>query len=169
MGAKVTVVASKAAKQLASYLQGDGGLPSAVAALAANSEFELPAIEPEQIQLRHAGIEVLEKALAFKYPQVLVYQEKIRNELKEKFRRFSGTVEVVVEIRLSEERLEDLEGKLNAYVDAVAEILWARRGEWSPGVCYGGAYEVAIEAVKKGGANFVQRARVVAPVHVSVS
>lgn len=165
----MTVIASKAAKQLAGYLQEDAGLPRAVAAMAAAAEFELPAIEAEQIQLRHAGMEVIEKALAFKYPQVLVYQERIRNELKEKFRRFSGTVDLVVEIRLSEERIEELEGKLGAYVDAVAEILWGKRGEWSQGVYYGGAYEVAMEAVKKGGAHFVQRARVTVPVHVSVS
>jgi hypothetical protein len=169
LGAKVTVIASKAAKQLAGYLQGDGGLPAAVAAMAANVEFELPVIEPEQIQVRHAGMEVLEKALAFKYPQVLVYQEKIRNELKEKFRRFSGTVDLVIEVRLSEERLEDLEGKLSAYVDALAEVLSAKRGEWSQGVCYFGAYEVAIDAVKRGGAHFVQRAKVTVPLHVSVS
>ena len=42
-------------------------------------------------------------------------------------------------------------------------------GEWGAGMFYGGGYEVAFGAVKRGGRNFVQAAKVTFEVEVSRS
>jgi hypothetical protein len=58
---------------------------------------------------------------------------------------------------------------MGAYVDAVTDVLERTRGDWGNCVYFSGTYEVAFEAVKRGGTGFAQRAKVTLPVHVSVS
>jgi hypothetical protein len=56
---------------------------------------------------------------------------------------------------------------LQLYVDAVTRVLDRSRGDWSEGMYYTGGYEVTFGAVKRGGKNFVQTAKVAFEVGVS--
>ena len=165
----MTQAGTVAAGKLLGRLQAPAGLQQKLGALAEAANFELPIVELDQIQTRNIAVDVLEKSTAFKYPVVLVYAERITNEQKEKFRRFSGKVDLVVEIRITQDRVDELESKLGAYVDAVTGVLESTRGDWGNCVYYPGTYEVVFEAVKRGGTGFAQRARVNLPVHVSVA
>ena len=120
-----TVVAGK----LLARLQADDGLPQKLSEIANLATFELPLIELDHIQTRNIAADVLEKSMALKYPVVLIYPERIKNEQKEKFRRFSGKVDLVVEIRLTQDRVDELEAKMGAYVDAVTDVLERTRGD----------------------------------------
>ena len=82
------------------------------------------------------------------------------NELREKFRTFSGTVGLAIDVRVSHDRSEAIGELLNTYVDAVTDVLDRARGEWRPGVFYPGGYEVTFAAAKRGGKNFLQTAKV---------
>ena len=164
----MTQAGTVAAAGLLEKLTGAAGLRDKLAGLAEQVAFELPVVELEQIQVRTIAAEVHERSTAFKYPLVLVYPERIKNDQKEKFKRFSGTVSMVVEIRLTQDRVDDLEAKLGAYVDSVTDVIEAAKGNWDSCLYFSGAYEVVFEPVKRGGTGFAQRARVLMPVHVSV-
>ena len=102
-----------------------------------------------------------------KYPAVNVYCEQIVNQLTEKFRTFSGTVHMAVEIRHSQDRLEGLQDSMDVYADAVAAVLEASRGDWGEGAFYSGGYRVAFGAVKQGGKNYIQAAKITFEIGVS--
>jgi hypothetical protein len=67
---------------------------------------------------------------------------------------------MVVEARVSQDRLDQLETNLQAYIDAITQVLDNSRGDWGDGVFYDGGYEVAFGGVKHGGRNFLQVAKV---------
>jgi hypothetical protein len=96
-----------------------------------------------------------------------VYCEQIVNQMTEKFRTFSGTVQMTVEIRHSQDRLEGLQAGLDLYVDAMTAVLDTSRGDWGDGAFYGGGYKVAFSAVKQGGKNFIQVAKIIFEIGVS--
>jgi len=98
---------------------------------------------------------------------VQVYVDRVRNLLTEKFRKFSGKVRTVAEVRVSQDRIEGIEEQLRLYVDAVTQVLEANRGSWGEGAFYTGGYEVTFEPVKHGGKNFLQAAKVVFEVDLS--
>lgn len=145
----------------------DVGINNAVAQLAEESGVELSAIPAAHVVNQNVSIELSERSQMVKYPVVHVYVDRIRNELKEKFRSFSGKVRTVAEVRVSLDRLEGIEEKLRLYVDAVTRVLDANRGCWGEGAFFGGQYEVVIEPVKHGGKNFLQVAKVVFEVDLS--
>ena len=138
----------------------DTGLGPAIAQLANDTGVPLAPIPPGHVFDQHIAFELEEKALAVKYPVVQVYSDRIRNLLTEKFRRFSGKVRTVAEVRVSQDRIEGIEQQLRLYVDAVTQVLDASRGSWGEGAFFTGSYEVAFEAVRHGGRNFLQMARV---------
>jgi hypothetical protein len=117
--------------------------------------------------VQNVAAEMAERALGVKYPVVNVYCEKIRNGLREKFRSFSGTVQMAMELRQSQDRLEGLQDRLELYVDAAMQKLNRSRGDWGDGMFFGGAYEVAFGPVKQGGRNFIQVAKVTFEIGVS--
>jgi hypothetical protein len=98
---------------------------------------------------------------------VYVYCEKLDNTLREKFRTFSGTVGMAVEIRVSHDRLERLARDVQLYAAAAAEVLDSGRGDWGSGMFYAGGYEVAFGPVKRGGKNFLEAAKISFDVDVS--
>ena len=67
---------------------------------------------------------------------------------------------MVIEVRISQDRLEDMQAHLQSYVDAVNQVLDDNRGDWGDGVFYAGAYEITFGGVKHGGRNFLQVAKV---------
>ena len=124
---------------------------------------------PEPIvQSAHIAGEQWEKAGPLKYPQLVIYCERIRNLQTEKFRRFSGQVDLAVEVRNSGDHVVGLEQGTLLYVEAVSDVIEDCRGEWRPCVYASGQYEVKFEPVKPGGKRFLQVARITVPVQVNL-
>jgi hypothetical protein len=96
-----------------------------------------------------------------------VYCERIVNQLKEKLRDFSGVAAMVIEVRVTQDDLGDIEGRLQLYVDAVTQVLDQNRGDWGEGMYYAGCYEAALGPVKHGGRNFIQIGKITFEVGVS--
>ena len=143
------------------------GLAAAVAEIAVNAGVELTAISTESVIRQNAPVALMEKSAAVKYPVALVYADRVQNLLTEKFRRFSGTVRTVAEVRASQDRIEGLEEKVRLYVDAVTQVLDANRGAWGQGMFFTGGYEVKFEPVQHGGKNVLQVAKVIFEVDLS--
>ena len=116
---------------------------------------------------QNAATDLMERAGKVQYPALHIYCDKIVNDLKEKFRRFSGRVQMVIEVRQSQDRLEGLEDATSSFIDATTLALSHSRGDWGDGMFYTGAYEVSIGAVKQGGRNFIQVAKVTFEIGVS--
>ena len=146
---------------------GSGGVPDTVDALSAQQQVTLPAISTQQIVSQNIAPELSERSTASKYPLVYVYCGKIVNQLREKFRIFSGNAQMVAEVRVSQDRIEEMESHLQFYADAIMQVLDNNRGDWGDGVFYGGGYEVAFTAVKHGGRNFIQTAKVAFVLEIS--
>ncbi|HLH40486.1 MAG TPA: hypothetical protein VKX39_15150 [Bryobacteraceae bacterium] len=160
--------ASIAAKQFATFLSdSENGIAPAVSKLAADSGIALAAIPPGQIISQNVPAAIAERAAAVKYPVVHVYSNRVRNSLTEKFRKFSGKIQTVAEVRVSQDRMEGLEDQTRLYVDAVTQVLDSNRGSWGQGMFYAGGYEVAFEPVQQGGKNLMQVARVTFEVDLS--
>lgn len=116
---------------------------------------------------RNVAGELLEKANQASYPSVLVYCEKLNNTLREKFRVFSGTARMTVEVRHSEDRVEALDRATSLYTDVICAMLSNMRGPWTENLMYAGGYEVTYSAVKVGGKHFVQSSKITFEVDVS--
>jgi hypothetical protein len=119
------------------------------------------------IMIQNAAADLAERTLQGKYPAVLVYCDKIANTLKEKFRVFSGTARICIEVRCTRDRLEGLDEHLQLYSAAVCRVLGNERGQWTQGLYYAGGYEVTYGPVRSGGNYFLQSAKVVLDVEVS--
>ncbi len=160
-------IGTLAMQKVLAVLRGQQGVPAAAAAVAAQQGLTMPGVPAEQIVGQNVAPEVMERSAGSKYPLLCAYCAKFTNVLREKFRIFSGDAELVVEIRVSQDRLEDLEQRLQAYVDAVTGVLDASRGDWGDGMFFAGGYEVSFGAVKHGGSNFLQVAKVMFRLDVS--
>lgn len=158
-------IANTALTLAASRFRSETGLPYTVAAVAEREGLSLAAIA--EVHVQNVSFELLEKTAGAQYPRVHLYTEKITNSLREKFRTFSGTVRMVAEVRVSRDRVEDIERSLLYYVDAVTDVLDSHRGCWSPGVLYTGGYEVTLQPLKHGGKNFLQSAKITFELEVS--
>jgi len=145
------------------------GLQASIGSIVIRESIELPQIGQSQIIGQKVAFEIAEKSPGVKYPVAYVYCEKLTNSLTEKFRRFSGKALMVVEIRISQDRMEELERKLQFYVEAVMNVLEQNRGDLGSGLFFGGEYQVEFGPVKHGGKNFIQIARVLFELDVSVS
>lgn len=149
----------------ANRFRSETGLPYTVAAIAERESLPLAAVA--EVHLQNVASDLLEKTAGAQYPRVHLYTEKITNSLREKFRTFSGTIRMAAEVRLSQDRLEDVERNLLFYVDAVTDVLDSHRGCWAPGVLYTGGYEVTLQPLKHGGRNFLQTAKITFELEVS--
>ena len=144
------------------------GIGPLVAQLAEESGVELADILPAQIFAQNAAVGISERSHIVQYPAVHVYVDRIKNSLTEKFRRFSGKVRTVAEVRVTDDRLEGVENSLRLYVDAVTNVLDANRGGWGEGAFYAGGYEVAFEPIRLGGKHFLQIAKVTFEIDMSI-
>lgn len=143
-------------------------LAPAILRLAAEAGVEPPRLEVEQIQAVNAGVELLEKQGPVRYPYIQVCCERVVNSMREKFRRFSGTARIGVEIRCSGERAGAVEEEALLLADALTEVLENNRGDWGDGFSYAGGYELTHHAARAGGRNVVQVAKVVFELDVRV-
>jgi hypothetical protein len=150
-------------------LQGPRGLNSGLAALVDDGTTFTGPPEIAQVRAQNIGAELSERTGPVQYPSASVYCEKIANTLKEKFRTFSGSVQMAVELRHSQDKLEGLQDALEVYTDALTQVLHVGRGDCGDGMFYGGEYEVTYGPIKKGGKNYLQVAKVTFEIGVSRS
>ena len=144
------------------------GVNAGLAALAAGEG--LPAaLDAAQVYSQNVAPDVAERSGMAQYPVANVYCEKIVNNHTEKFRTFSGSVQMAIELRHSQDRLEGLQESLELYVDSVMQVLNAGRGDWGDGMFYTGEYQASFGAVKHGGKNFIQAAKITFEIGVSKS
>lgn len=158
---------SSSTRQLTRILQGQTGVGFSIGQISERESMLLPLIENHQIVSRNVAPDLAEKTGSVKYPILHVYCDRVVNSLKEKFRTFSGTARMNVEVRVSHDRIEELENRLQLYVEAVTEVLDRNRGEWSKGMFYTGGYEVQFGAMKQGGKHFIQIAKVQFELNIS--
>jgi hypothetical protein len=143
------------------------GLGPTVAMLAADAGIPLAPIPASNVIQQNTPVALAERSVAVKYPVVLVYSDRTRNLLTEKFRTFSGKVRMVAEVRVSQDRIDGIEDQLRLYVDSITQVLDTNRGNWGQGVFFTGGYEVNYEAVQHGGRNLLQIAKVTFEVDLS--
>ncbi len=143
------------------------GLAAAVSALATSGNLEPPSFSADQVQMVNISPELAEQSAAVRFPLIHVYCDRVNNQLREKFRRFSGKVRMIAETRVSQSRVEDIERRSSFFTDAVTEVLDSNRGDWGNGMFYTGGYEIAYGAVKHGGKNYLQITKVTFEVDVS--
>lgn len=164
----MAVVGSVATSKVVEILTAPSGLPSAVSAIAERENLEPTRVEAEQVVAQNVGFELAERSAGVKYPVFYVYCEGLANLLKEKFRTFSGKAYMAVDVRISRDRLEGMAEELQLYASAITEVLDARRGEWAPGMYYTGGYKVEFGALKRGGKNLLQAAKIAFELEVSL-
>jgi hypothetical protein len=157
-------IGSQARSKLIDRLTAPAGLSASMAELVESGGSGTP-----QVIAQNVAADLVDKTTAVQYPAVSVYCEKISNDLTEKFRSFSGTVQLAIEVRHSQDRLDGIEDSLEQYIDAVTDTLTTGRGDWGDGMFFAGAYQVSFGAVKKGGKNFTQAAKITFEVGVSRS
>ena len=162
--ARLASVVSKRVREIVA-----GGLSGQIARLSLEAEVPEQRFGIGQVLVRNVSADVAEKSAGVLYPSFYIYCEKMTNALREKFRTFSGTARMVVEARASQDRIEGLEDRVHVYVDAITNLLDASRGDLGQGMFYTGGYEVTFGAVKHGGKNFLQTAKVVFEVEISTN
>jgi hypothetical protein len=161
-------VSTRATTRLMQFLTTPAGLSENLAAVAELQGINLPEIGAKQIFTQNVAQELVERAVEVKYPTLLLYCEKINNDLREKFRTFSGKAHMAIEVRVSQDRIEGLEKLLEIYVDTVTRILDQNRGDWGSGMFYTGGYEAVFAEMKHGGRNFIQTGKIRFEVAISI-
>ena len=111
--------------------------------------------------------DLAEKVIGFRYPAVSIYCDKVTNNQHEKFRTFSGNSRVVIEVRVTHDQLSELGTDLHLYVEAITRVLDGSRGDWGTGLFYAGGYEIAYGAIKAGGRNYIQTAKVTLTIDIN--
>jgi len=162
-------IGSLATSKVIQQITGPKGVNAGLGALTQPSDGPAGLLDAAQVRSLNVAADVADRSTLITYPALNVYCEKISNSLIEKFRTFSGTVQMAVEIRHSQDRLDGLQDALSLYADAVTQTLNTARGDWGDGMFYGGAYDVSFGPVKKGGKNFIQVAKVTFEIGVSRS
>ena len=160
-------VASMTTNKLMAILTGNEGVPAAVEAVSQAQNLSLAAVSAEQIIAQNVSPDLAERSSVSNYPLVYVYCSKVVNQLREKFRRFSGNAEMAIEFRISQDGLDGMQTNLQSYVDAVTQVLDDNRGDWGDGVFYAGGYELTFGGVKHGGRNFLQLGKISLVVEIS--
>jgi hypothetical protein len=163
----MATLGNAATSQTLSIMKAAGGLAATVEAIAASENVELAPLEPEHVKAQQVAADVAEKTAGVKYPAVYIYCAGLNNLQKEKFRTFSGKVQMAAEVRVTHDRLERVYDHLQYYVAAVVAVLDANRGDWGSGMFYTGGYKVEFGPVKHGGKNFLQVGKVLFDVDAS--
>jgi hypothetical protein len=164
----VAQVAHASTGRLAALLGGPTGLSYSLAAVSRRENIAIGEITPNHVRPQNVAPDLAEKTAGVQYPAFYVYCEKLTNELREKFRTFSGKAKLAVDVRVTHDRLEDLARLLELHVEAVTDVLDAHRGDWGGGMFHAGGYEVIFGGTKHGGKNFIQAAKVTFDVDVSI-
>lgn len=164
-----TTIGKAVTAKTVQLLTGPRGVNLNLEAQALSGEKAVAPLGMAQIRTENVALELAERATAVRYPAVNIYCEKIVNQLVEKFRTFSGISQVAIEVRHSQDRLDGLQDTVERYTSAVMQTLDASRGDWGGGMYYAGGYQVTFGAVKSGGINFAQTAKVTFEIGVSIN
>jgi hypothetical protein len=159
-------IGSAITSKVVNRITGPAGLNAGLAAITQSGP-EAMAVDAAQVRAQNVAAEMAERSGTVKYPNVCVYCEGLANDLREKFRSFSGKAQMAIEVRHSQDRLEGLEQKLELFVDGAMRMLNGSRGDWGDGMFYGGKYQVSFSPVKQGGKNFMQTAKITFEIGVS--
>lgn len=162
-------ISASATSKLVQLLTAPAGLNAAISAMAQETAISLQPVAARQFFTNNVSSDIAEKSEEVKYTAVYIYCEKIANTLTEKFRSFSGHLQMVVEVRVSQDRLDGVEQSAQLYTESVTQTLNQLRGDWGQGLFYAGTYDVAFGAVKHGGKNFIKTVKVTFPVEATVS
>lgn len=162
-----TTIGSLITGHVIQLLTGTSGVNSYLGPFVLDNGQPLNPLNSAQVRAQNVASDIADKSLTMTYPAANVYCEKIVNSLAEKFRSFSGNVQTTVELRYSQDRLDGLEATLENYADAIMQVLNANRGDWGSGMFYAGEYQVVFAAVKHGGKNFQQVAKITFEIGVS--
>ena len=160
-------IGSAVTAKIVQRMTNGSGVNSALAALTQNDQALAGVMDLSQVRAQNVAPDLAERTIGVKYPAANIYCEKIVNQLREKFRAFSGQLQMAIELRQSQDRLDGLQDRLELYVDATMQLLDQSRGDWGDGAFYGGGYEVAFGQVKQGGKNFMQVAKITFEIGVS--
>jgi hypothetical protein len=151
---------STATTTVIEMLLGPTGINSGLASLTGPDSQMIVPVDNGHLYGQNVSADLAERSTNTKYPLVYVYCEKIANTLTEKFRSFSGSLQMAIDVRHSQDRLDGLQNALELYADCVTQVLDNGRGDWGNGLYYSGGYDVTLGAVKHGGKNFVQAAKI---------
>ena len=165
----MTLTTLEAVDQFRGLLEAETGVAASLEAL--KDIYGQTEAAPAGAQVLFARVppELQERSTGLRYPQLHVYCDKVESQRTERFRRFSGVMRMVVEVRVSQDRLEGMAEKLQWWVDAVRDVV-ERKAGCVGGVMYlDGDYQVSIEAVRKGGLNYLQVGKITCPVTVNRS
>jgi len=160
---------SAATAKTIAVITGTSGMNAGLGALAAADQTLAPALDSTQVRAQNAASDAVDRSGPVKFPDISVYCEKIANTQAEKFRSFSGTAQMAIEVRHSSDGLAGLQDSLELYADAAMQSLDAARGDWGNGMYYAGGYSASFGAVKRGGRNFIQTAKISFEIAVSRS
>ena len=160
-------VGTLAVKRLAEMLGGQTGISAGISAVAAKLSISAAGIPAPRIVAINIASEVVEKSAGTQYPSIHVYCERLANQLREKFRTFSGTARMAMDIRVTHDRLDGIANLIQLYADAATEVLDTHRGDWGQGMFFPGSYELTYGTVKHGGKNFIQTAKLTFDLEVS--
>ncbi len=164
----MTSIANSATSTIITLLNAPSGLNAAISALAQTVGTSIQPVLAGQFFTDNVSSEIAEKSLDVKYTAVYVYCEKMANTLKEKFRSFSGYLQMVVDVRVSQDRLDGIDRMSQLYSESVAQTLDQLRGDWGQGLFYGGTYDISFGPVKHGGKNFLKSVKITFPVDASI-
>lgn len=123
-------VANQATSKLVQFLVAPSGLNATIAAVAQAESVDLAPVPTQQIFTENVSSDIAEKSGDTKYAALYVYCDKIMNTLNEKFRTFAGTVQLEVDVRVSQDRLEGIDRISQLYTHAVTQTLSQVRGDW---------------------------------------
>jgi hypothetical protein len=163
----MNTLGSTATTTVIEMLTGPTGINAGLASLTAPDNQAVGLVDNGHIYPQNVAPDLAERTTQTKYPSVYVYCEKIANTLTEKFRSFSGSLQMVIDVRHSQDRLDGLQNALEFYIDSVTQALDAARGDWGNGLYYSGGYDVTLGAAKHGGKNFAQIAKITFRIEVS--
>jgi hypothetical protein len=161
------LIAGTSTQKVVGVLAAGSGLSAVLEALNIQQGVRLPRVTPQQIIAQNVTPEVSDQSTVDNYPLIYVYRTKVVNQLREKFRTFSGEAQMMVEARVSQDRLDQIETNLQAYADAITQVLDDNRGDWGDGIFFNGEYEVTFGGVKHGGRNFIEIAKIAFALEIS--
>jgi hypothetical protein len=157
------LIHSRAVNALLTLLQGEAGLGSPASRTGIPLDLPTAVVNPQV--MAQVPAELSEDA-SVSYPVIHVYCERVTNQLTEKFSTFSGLVDIVIELRVSDDSPERIGQVTAREIEAVLRLLHLNRGQWADGVYFSGKYEVHFSPVRRGGTSLLQVSRVKLPVHV---
>ena len=133
---------------------------AALAEIAGRDQTYWKPLEEKSVRLENVAADLADQNRSVIYPAVYLYSARMENMIRRRLDGFSGPVRFVADVRCTGERYEGLEQELASYVEAVTTALGQNRGPWGQHLIYSGVYTVKFEAVKLGGRNFIQSAKV---------